>query len=353
MSLGSAIYPFGDMVRLPNIAGHRDAQATSCPERRLPLAPLDPSSGREARAKIYGGFPDIEPTPYREDMVFHLGFTERMIWSFRLSDNVDGSTLVSRSGTGTAATITWDRKRHNSYVEPGWYPVEFTAETPDGRTPRQASTAVLVFDRTFVDDDGSIHEFSIEDIAEGDHRGVWRDPVLPQPSRDSWADGELYHPGARPTALPDDWFDDDDDSVHDEAIDSIAEAGITKGFPNGTFRPDLAVTGGQMASFLARALDLPPSLTGSTTTTTASTTRRSTASPRRDNRRVQRWHLPPGGAGHPAQMASFLDGGSSNDGKDAGRHLGDLPGGDGCFPGRRRRPGRVHLRGGAGATASG
>ena len=44
--------------------------------------------------------------------------------------------------------------------------MEVAAETADGRTPRQVSTAVLVFRPPFVDDDGSIHEFSIEDIAE-------------------------------------------------------------------------------------------------------------------------------------------------------------------------------------------
>ncbi len=51
---------------------------------------------------------------------------------------------------------------------------------------------------------------------------------------------------------PDDWFDDDDNSVHDEAIDSIAEAGITTGFSDGTFRPEEPVTRAQMASFLDR-----------------------------------------------------------------------------------------------------
>ena len=90
MSLGSAIYPFGDMVTLPNIAGHRDAQATSCPgDACCRCSPRSVKRSRSEGSQIYGGFPDIEPTPYREDMVFHLGFTERMIWSFRLSDNVD------------------------------------------------------------------------------------------------------------------------------------------------------------------------------------------------------------------------------------------------------------------------
>ena len=53
--------PFGDMVTLPNIAGHRDAQATSCPGDAC-RAPRSVKRSRSEGAKIYGGF-DIEPTP--------------------------------------------------------------------------------------------------------------------------------------------------------------------------------------------------------------------------------------------------------------------------------------------------
>jgi basic membrane protein A and related proteins len=49
------------------------------------------------------------------------------------------------------------------------------------------------------------------------------------------------------------------DHVHAWGIFAIAEAGITLGFPDGTFRPAGNVTRGQMASFLARGLDLAPS----------------------------------------------------------------------------------------------
>ena len=51
---------------------------------------------------------------------------------------------------------------------------------------------------------------------------------------------------------PDDWFGDDDNSV-DEAIDSIAEAGITVGFSDGTFAEP--VTRAQMAAFSTRFLE--------------------------------------------------------------------------------------------------
>ncbi|MDP3984778.1 MAG: S-layer homology domain-containing protein [Acidimicrobiia bacterium] len=56
-------------------------------------------------------------------------------------------------------------------------------------------------------------------------------------------------------------FTDDDTSVHENAIDAIAAAGITKGCnppTNNRFCPEAAVTRGEMAAFLTRAGD-PPS----------------------------------------------------------------------------------------------
>ncbi|MFA9446036.1 S-layer homology domain-containing protein [Egicoccus sp. AB-alg6-2] len=45
--------------------------------------------------------------------------------------------------------------------------------------------------------------------------------------------------------------------AHAGNIGAVARAGITTGYPDRTFRPDDTVTRAQMASFLARALDLP------------------------------------------------------------------------------------------------
>jgi hypothetical protein len=39
-------------------------------------------------------------------------------------------------------------------------------------------------------------------------------------------------------------------------VEALAASGITQGFPDGTFRPDAAVTRAQMATFLSRALGL-------------------------------------------------------------------------------------------------
>lgn len=48
-------------------------------------------------------------------------------------------------------------------------------------------------------------------------------------------------------------------SVHEDAVRAVAAAGITTGYRDGTFRPGADVTRGQMASFLSRALELEPS----------------------------------------------------------------------------------------------
>ena len=67
---------------------------------------------------------------------------------------------------------------------------------------------------------------------------------------------------ARAQSLPaasNDYFSDDAGSVHQSAINSIREASITTGCTTSTFCPCMPTTRGQMASFLVRALSLPPS----------------------------------------------------------------------------------------------
>ncbi|MTV25365.1 S8 family serine peptidase [Nitriliruptoraceae bacterium ZYF776] len=50
-------------------------------------------------------------------------------------------------------------------------------------------------------------------------------------------------------------FPDTRGSVHQRAIRQLATAGIVSGFPDGTYRPQAAVTRGQMATFLVRAAE--------------------------------------------------------------------------------------------------
>ncbi|HEX7224781.1 MAG TPA: S8 family serine peptidase [Candidatus Limnocylindria bacterium] len=58
-----------------------------------------------------------------------------------------------------------------------------------------------------------------------------------------------------------DHFSDDNGSFHEDAINRIAEAGITSGCGDGKYCPTASVKRDQMASFLVRAFDLPATAT--------------------------------------------------------------------------------------------
>lgn len=117
---------------------------------------------------------------------------------------------------------------------------------------------------TFVDDDGNTHERNIEAIAQ---QGVTRGCNPPDNTRycpdRTVTRAQMATFLTRALELPPasrDWFVDDNDSVHEGNINRLREARITVGCgdPNQrTFCPDDPVRRDQMATFLTRALDLP------------------------------------------------------------------------------------------------
>jgi hypothetical protein len=121
---------------------------------------------------------------------------------------------------------------------------------------------------TFTDDNGNVHEGSIEAIAaEGITKGC--NP----PTNDQYCPSSFLNRGQmaafirRALSLPpstSDYFTDDDGTTFEGDINSIAEAGITKGCnppDNDRFCPDGNVRRDVMAAFLRRAFDYPPSAT--------------------------------------------------------------------------------------------
>jgi len=121
-----------------------------------------------------------------------------------------------------------------------------------------------VFDGIFRDDDGNIHEQSIEVIAAaGITRGCnppYNDDYCPLRSVSR---GEMAALLVRALGLTDDggrdWFVDDDESIFEGDINRLAAAGITKGCDppvNNNFCPDASITRGEMAAFLVRAFGL-------------------------------------------------------------------------------------------------
>jgi ribosomal protein L24E len=117
---------------------------------------------------------------------------------------------------------------------------------------------------TFVDDNGSVFQPSIEWLA---FEGITRGCNPPRNDRycptDELTRGEMAAFLARALGYTDDGggnlFVDDDGSVFEAAIDKLATAGVTKGCnppANDRFCPDRRVTRAEMAAFFTRALGL-------------------------------------------------------------------------------------------------
>ncbi len=131
----------------------------------------------------------------------------------------------------------------------------------------------------FTDDDGNTFEGDINALAEA---GVTKGCNPPENTQycpdDPVTRGAMAAFLVRGFGYTDasdgDLFDDDDDSIFEDDIDKLGTAGVTEGCnpPDNTlYCPDDPVLRDQMASFLARALDLDPMPPTTTTTTTTTT----------------------------------------------------------------------------------
>lgn len=109
----------------------------------------------------------------------------------------------------------------------------------------------------FTDDDGSLHEDSINRLAEaGVTVGCGKASFCPE---ESMTREQMAAFVVRAFTLPDtdtDFFVDDPLSLHQASINALAASGITAGCAADNYCPLDNVTRGQMATFLARALDL-------------------------------------------------------------------------------------------------
>ena len=111
---------------------------------------------------------------------------------------------------------------------------------------------------TFSDDDGSVHEENIEAmVVAGITRGcaAGEDRFCP---RDEITRAQFASFLDRALSFPDtdrDFFDDDDGSVHEGAINRIAAAGVTDGCGTARYCAASPVTRRQMATLLVRSID--------------------------------------------------------------------------------------------------
>jgi hypothetical protein len=110
----------------------------------------------------------------------------------------------------------------------------------------------------FDDDDGTTHEAAINRVAEA---GIMRGTGVRRFSPDSYITrGQTATVLTRALGLPpaeQDYFSDDESSTHEAAINAIAAAGLTTGCGAGRYCPDKRLTRAQAAAFLYRGFANP------------------------------------------------------------------------------------------------
>ena len=122
-----------------------------------------------------------------------------------------------------------------------------------------AATAAQAPSGRFIDDDGNVHESMIEAVVRaGVATGCGGQRYCPQDdvTRAQMATLLVNALDLPPTSQ--DFFADDTGSIHEDAINRLAAAGIATGRPDGTYGPEEPVQRGQMAAFLTRGFDLGP-----------------------------------------------------------------------------------------------
>jgi PKD repeat protein len=177
------------------------------------------------------------------------------------SGDADG-TIVSwlwEFGDGSTSTLADPTHR---YLDVGVFSVSLTVTDDHGATDSDTATVTVTRVDAFTDDDDSVFERDAEWMA----AAVITKGCNP-PTNDEFCPDEYVTRGqmaaflARALELSeraDDPFVDDDDSIFEPDIEKLAYSGITKGCNpaegNTKFCPDSRVTRGQMAAFLVRAL---------------------------------------------------------------------------------------------------
>jgi flagellar hook assembly protein FlgD len=143
-------YATGQVVDLPAIAGHRDANFTDCPGNKLYA--LLPSIRRAAASqglpKIYAPSVSVQFLSPNRD-----GNNDKSSLSFRISSSADwhidvrdgaGASVRTFDGSGLVARAEWDGRSAAGVAQPdGAYTVVMSAETASGVARQATATVVL------------------------------------------------------------------------------------------------------------------------------------------------------------------------------------------------------------------
>ena len=125
---------------------------------------------------------------------------------------------------------------------------------------------------SFPDIPGNVHEQNIEFVAgRGIAGGVASGAFEPNNGVTRGQMATFLARALRLAPVATGPFSDLGNNTHAGNINAVAAAGIAGGFSDGTYRPNALVSRGQMATFLARALQLQPVATGPFTDTAGNT----------------------------------------------------------------------------------
>jgi hypothetical protein len=111
---------------------------------------------------------------------------------------------------------------------------------------------------TFVDDDDTPYEEAIEALAADEIvEGCGTDLFCPDDAVQRGQTASLLSRAFDLPAATRDFFDDDEENVHEDAINRLARAGISRGCDRDLYCIGQTLQRDQMASLLVRAADLP------------------------------------------------------------------------------------------------
>lgn len=269
-SKGSSKWSAGRQVTFDAMAGHRDASSTSCPGRSCYalLGEFMLRVDRTGGTKIYGGWPRdryaVDRGASWSQTVVDLEFNEKARWTTAILDDT-GRTVWKTSGTGTAATVVWDgRTSGGTRAASGNYTVQTVARGTNGTGTASPADYPLSLGRlgnfTDVPSDHRFHD-EIKWLAKSKiTRGCNSPSYTDFCPNDDVSRGQMAVFLAKALELPAaphaGFRDVPRDHRFADAISRIAAAGITTGCGNGRFCPNDDVKRQQMAVFLTEGWNL-------------------------------------------------------------------------------------------------
>ncbi len=241
-------------------AAHTTATAT--PDTTAETATAEPSSVPPRPVVSTSSFSDGTVTVAWEDPPPRAQVT-KYSYRYKTGPGHLWSDPVTLPGTARSLTLTG--------LAPGAvHHVDIRAENAAGRSWRTTVSLGSLGASVppapgywFSDDDGNVHEGAIEAIAAAHITlGCREDLYCPDEDVKRGQFASLLV-RAFPDLVPDnaeDFFSDDDASVHEDATNRLASAGIAPPCAPGRFCPDDSLTRAQMATMLTRALSglVPP-----------------------------------------------------------------------------------------------